>query len=41
MSFEMPRILAVSIGAELDEARWEGGIRVALMIELLPLRFAA
>ncbi|MFC8043384.1 hemerythrin domain-containing protein [Nocardia sp. NPDC057353] len=39
MSFEVPRILAVSTGAELDEARREGGIPVALMIKLLPVPF--
>ena len=39
MSFEVPRILAVSTGAELAEARREGGIPVALMIKLMPLRF--
>ncbi|WP_067658241.1 hemerythrin domain-containing protein [Nocardia harenae] len=39
MSFEVPRILAVSTGAELDQARREGGIPVALMIKLLPVPF--
>jgi hemerythrin-like domain-containing protein len=39
MSFEVPRILAVSTDAELAEARKEGGIPVALMIKLMPLGF--
>lgn len=39
MSFEVPRILAVSTEAELAEARKEGGIPVALMIKLMPLGF--
>ena len=39
MSFEVPRILAVSTPSELDEARREGGIPVALMIKLMPLPF--
>nr|WP_221382294.1 hemerythrin domain-containing protein [Actinoplanes polyasparticus] len=39
MSFEVPRILAVSTDDELAETRREGGIPVALMIRLLPLPF--
>ena len=39
MSFEVPRILAVSTDAELAEARRDGGIPVALMIKLMPLGF--
>ncbi|WP_328475970.1 hemerythrin domain-containing protein [Actinoplanes sp. NBC_00393] len=39
MSFEVPRILAVSTAGELAEARKEGGIPVALMIKLMPLPF--
>ncbi|MGK5684197.1 hemerythrin domain-containing protein [Actinoplanes sp. URMC 104] len=39
MSFEVPRILAVSTPGELAEARREGGIPVALMIKLMPLPF--
>jgi len=39
MSFEVPRIIAVSTGDELAEARKEGGIPVALMIKLMPLPF--
>jgi len=39
MSFEVPRILAVSTGDELAEARREGGLPVALMIRLMPLSF--
>ncbi|MET0426506.1 MAG: hemerythrin domain-containing protein [Actinoplanes sp.] len=39
MSFEVPRILAVSTEAELAEARREGGIPIAVMIKLFPLPF--
>ncbi|MEU4690361.1 hemerythrin domain-containing protein [Actinoplanes sp. NPDC023714] len=39
MSFEVPRILAVSTESELAEARREGGLPVALMIKLMPLPF--
>jgi hemerythrin-like domain-containing protein len=39
MSFEVPRILAVSTDDELAEARREGGLPVALMIKLMPLPF--
>ncbi|MEV4343060.1 hemerythrin domain-containing protein [Actinoplanes sp. NPDC049596] len=39
MTFEVPRILAVSTPAELAEARKEGGLPVALMIKLFPLSF--
>ncbi|MFC7533582.1 hemerythrin domain-containing protein [Actinoplanes sp. GCM10030250] len=39
MSFEVPRILAVSTPDELAEARREGGIPIALMIKLMPLPF--
>ncbi|WP_433296432.1 hemerythrin domain-containing protein [Actinoplanes sp. CA-030573] len=39
MSFEVPRILAVSTEEELAEARKDGGIPVALMIKIMPLSF--
>ncbi|WP_250038216.1 hemerythrin domain-containing protein [Paractinoplanes maris] len=39
MSFEVPRVLAVSTADELAEARRAGGIPVAIMIKLLPLPF--
>jgi hemerythrin-like domain-containing protein len=39
MSFEVPRILAVSTPAELAAARKEGGLAIGLMIKLMPLPF--
>ncbi|SNY68861.1 hemerythrin domain-containing protein [Paractinoplanes atraurantiacus] len=39
MTFEVPRILAVSTPAELAEARKEGGLPVAIMIKVFPLAF--
>jgi hemerythrin-like domain-containing protein len=39
MSFEVPRVLAVTTKEELDEIKAEGGLPVAVMLKILPPAF--